>query len=110
MRDERAAVEAQLVACLKAEAGEIARDMATHVGEQIFDVLKRHGLMMRSEAGATAMLTLSAVRLLTQAADQCSRAAEEDCTGAVARLFRECLPDNLRAHLAGTDETGRGEV
>lgn len=91
--------DAELVAFLRQEADEVARDMAGHVGDQIFDVCRRHGMMMRSEAGATAMLALAAVQLLEQAIDQCSRAAEDDCRADVANLFRNLLTEPTRAAL-----------
>lgn len=86
------AVEDQRLAdFLLKEGGEIAHDMAHHVGDQIFEVMKRNGMAQRSEAGATAMLTIASTMLLEQAIDQCSRAAEDDCRGAVVRMFRAQL-------------------
>ncbi|MFO6447834.1 hypothetical protein ACLBKU_11870 [Erythrobacter sp. NE805] len=92
---------------LLAEANHIVKDMAGHVGEQIFEVLKRNGLAMLTEAGATGMMTITARDVLEQAIDQCSRAAEDDCRGAVVRLFVSILSDEtkaaLQAALAGDD-------
>lgn len=90
---------AHVVAFIEKEGGEIAHDMAHHVGDQIYEVLKRNGLAMRSEAAATSMLVLASVQTLMQAIDQCSRAAEEDCTAPVVTLFLNSLPDALRDHL-----------
>lgn len=88
--------EQRLAAFILEEGGEISRDMGGHVADQIFELLKRNGLLMRSEAGATAMLTHAAMQVLAQAVDQCSRAAEDDCTLPVLTLFRELLPENMR--------------
>lgn len=91
------AVEDQRLAdFLLKEGGEIAHDMAHHVGDQIFEVMKRNGMAQRSEAGATAMLTIASTMLLEQAIDQCSRAAEDDCRGAVVRMFRAQLSSETR--------------
>lgn len=79
---------------LKGQIDHVVRDMAGHVGDQIFALLKRHGLMMRSEACATGMLVLASVHALRQAIDQCRRAAEEDCTPSVIALFKSCLADH----------------
>jgi hypothetical protein len=81
------------------EGGEVAHDMANHVADQIFELLQRNGLMMRSEAGATAMLVLAARNVLAQAVDQCSRAAEDDCTASVLTLFLACQPENLAGRM-----------
>lgn len=81
---------------IRKEGGEIARDMGTHVADQIFELLKRNGMLMRSEAGATAMLAHAAMQVLAQAVDQCSRAAEDDCTLAVLTLFHDLLPEKLQ--------------
>jgi hypothetical protein len=87
--------EDRLAAILKEQIDHVVRDMATHVGDQIFELLKRHGLMMQSEAASTGMMVLASIQLFAQAADQCSRAAEDNCDAAVTKLFLECLPDNL---------------
>jgi len=87
--------QTELQAYLKGEISEIVRDMANHTGDQIFDVLKRNGLLMRSEAASTALAVMAAVQVLVQAVDQCNRAAEEDCTKAVVKLFVELLPSRL---------------
>lgn len=87
-----AAPDDGLVAALHEQCTEVARDMAGHVADQIFDVLKRHGLMMRTEAMATAMMAHAAMQVLRQACDQCSRAAEEDCTAEVVKLFTDLCP------------------
>ncbi len=94
---ERERLEARLAQFLKQEIDGVVRDMAHHVGDQIFEVCKRHGLMMKSEAAATGMLVLAAVQVLRQAVDQCSRAAEEDCRDAVIALFNQCLSEKVAA-------------
>jgi hypothetical protein len=78
------------------ESNQIVRDMAGHVGDQLFDVLKRNGLAMMTEAGATSMMTIAARDVLEQAIDQCSRAAEDDCRAAVVLLFCSILGDETR--------------
>lgn len=100
-RDERAAQ--MLADFILNEAGEIAHDMAHHVGDQVFDVLKRHGLMMRSEAGATGMLVITAAMILEQAINQCSRAAEEDCRAAVVKMFLSQVQPATANELNGID-------
>jgi len=98
--DERPSAEDQRLAdFIRNEGGQIAHDMAHHLGDQLFEVMKRNGLAMKSEAGATAMLTIAATMMLEQAIDQCSRAAEEDCRAAVLRLFRDLLNDKTKAVL-----------
>lgn len=89
--------EAPLTRFLKREIDGVVRDMSGHVGDQIFDVCKRHGLLMKSEAAATGMLVLAAVQVLHQAVEQCSRAAEADCSGEVLALFNQCLSEKLAA-------------
>jgi hypothetical protein len=89
--------EEQLAAFLVSQIDEVVRDMTSHVGDQIFDVLKRNGLLMRCEAAATVMLIEASVQILTQAADQCSRAAESDCSDAVIAVFMQLLRDRLAA-------------
>lgn len=79
---------------------EVVRDMAAHVRDQIFDVLKRNGLLMRSEAAATVMLIEASVQILAQAADQCSRAAESDCSDAVIAVFIQLLRDRIASATA----------
>ena len=88
--------DARVAAFILQEGGEIARDMGGHVAEQIFELLKRNGMLMRSEAGATAMLAHAAMQVLAQAVDQCSRAADDDCTLAVLTLFRDLMPEKLQ--------------
>lgn len=95
----------ELAAFLQKEADQIVHDLAHHTGDQVFDVLKRNGLLCKSEAGTTAMLTLTAINILLQAIDQCSRAAEEDCSKAVLALFCNCLPDE---HAAAIKARGDG--
>jgi hypothetical protein len=89
----------QLAKFLEQEANHIVKDMAGHVGDQIFDVLKRSGLAMHTEAGATGMMTIAARNVLEQAIDQCSRAAEVDCRLAVTMLFASILSDETSAAL-----------
>lgn len=89
--------EDDLARFLIAEIDGVVRDMAGHVGDQIFDVLKRNGLLMRSEAAATCMMIEASVQMLAQAADQCSRAAEAPCHDAVIAVFIQLLRDRIDA-------------
>lgn len=91
-REAEDKMSAALADFLAKECSQIAHDMAHHVGDQIFEVMKRNGMAQQSEAGATAMLVIASTMLLEQAVDQCSRAAEEDCRKAVVTLFRSLLP------------------
>lgn len=93
-------IERELTQFLVTQIDDVVRDMAAHVGDQIFEVLKRNGLLMRSEAAATVMLIEVAVQTLAQAADQCSRASETDCSDAVIAVFIQRLHDRI----AGADE------
>jgi hypothetical protein len=63
--------DVQLAAFLVEQIDDVVRDMASHVGDQIFEILKRNGMLMRSEAAATVMLIEASVQILAQAADQC---------------------------------------
>lgn len=87
--------EATLTTYLVDQIDDVVRDMASHVGDQIFDVLRRSGMLMRSEAAATVMLIEASVQILAQAADQCSRAAESDCSDAVVAVFIQLLRDRI---------------
>ncbi len=97
-----------LAAHLIAQVDDVVRDMSSHVGDQIFDVLKRNGLLMRSEAAATVMMIEASVQMLAQAADQCSRAAEVDCSDAVVAVFIQILRERLASGIdARSGETER---
>jgi hypothetical protein len=101
--------EREFTKFLISQVDDVVRDMATHVGDQIFDVLKRNGLLMRSEAAATVMLIEASVQILAQAADQCSRAAESDCSDAVIAVFIALLRDRIDYYSkARGEEVGNG--
>jgi hypothetical protein len=57
-------VEQLVEALLQAEGEQIVRDMAGHVGDEIHAVLKRHGMTMRTTAGAIGVGVLAAVQVL----------------------------------------------
>jgi hypothetical protein len=90
---------------LEDEAATVVRDMATHVGDQIFELLKRNGMLLRTVASATGMTTLAAIQVLAQANDFAGRSMDDDTerafmTTAIARLFLAELPDDLRSIIA----------
>lgn len=88
-----------LSAFMRTQIDHVVRDMAGHVGDQIFDVLRRNGLAMLTEAAATGMMVITARDVLEQAIDQCSRAAEEDCRNAVILMWVNMQSDANKAAL-----------
>lgn len=87
------------------------RDMAGHLGEQLFELLKRNGMLMRSVAGGVGALTLASALTLAQAHDFLRRSLADTSDGenlieaseneavALALLFLGELPPELRAAL-----------
>lgn len=73
------------------------RDMARHTGDQVFDVLKRNGLLMPTVGAAIGMMTLAASQILGQAIDFANRSTDEDCGDLIMALF-----DQLRNADAAT--------
>lgn len=98
---------------LASEGEQVVRDMAGHVGDQIFEVLRRNGMAMASVAGATGVQTLAAAIILGQADDFLRRSLDGDndgeATAGVARLFLSQLPPALVAAIrALAKEAGDG--
>ena len=92
---------------LKAEGEQVVRDMAGHVGDQLFDVMKRNGMAMETAAGSAGVQVIAAVQILAQADDFLRRSldgeADATATAALAKLFMSELPKHLRAALSDTD-------
>lgn len=91
-------IAAQLLA---AEGKQIVEDLAGHVGDQIFDVLRRNGMAMSTAAGSAGVQTLAAAQVLAQASDFLCRSLDgehdAEATAAIALLFMEQLPATLSA-------------
>ncbi len=107
---ERAAEVAH--ALLHSEGEQIVRDMATHVGDEVHGVLKRHGMMMRTTAGTIAMGVLASLQMLAETVEFARKsmdghaADEEAIASAALCLFvdeaTQSLPA-LAAALRGRD-------
>jgi hypothetical protein len=96
---------------IEAEGEQVVRDMAGHVGEELFDALKRNGMLMQSVAGAVGAITLAAAQTLSQAHDFLRRSLADESDGtppvkagadeaeAIALLFVGELPVEMKAAL-----------
>ncbi len=110
---ERAADVAH--ALLHSEGEQIVRDMATHVGDEVHGVLKRHGMMMRTTAGTIAMGVLASLQMLAETVEFARKsmdgdaADEEAIASAALCLFADEATQSLpalAAALRGRDAAG----
>lgn len=105
---------------MDAEGETIVRDMAGHLGDQLFETLRRNGMMMRSVAGAVGVLTLCAAQVLVQAEDFLRRSMADESDGepaiepdaveaaAIATLFLGELTAPLRLALQAPAQVSTG--
>lgn len=96
---------------MEVEGEQIVRDMGGHLGDQLYEVMKRNGMMMGSAAGVMGVLTIAAAQTLGQAWDFLARTLADDDHGqpaieadaieavAILHLFRAELPEPLRRAL-----------
>jgi NTP pyrophosphatase (non-canonical NTP hydrolase) len=63
---------------IEAEGGRIVRDMAGHVGDEIHEVLKRHGLTMATAAGAIGVGVLAGVQVLNETLEFAMRSVDTE--------------------------------
>ena len=100
--------EALALYLVQAEGEQIVRDMAEHVGDQIFDILRRNGMAMSTAAGSAGVMILAAARVIGQAEDFLRRSlggeADDLATAALAKLLLSEVPATVRAALNGDQE------
>jgi hypothetical protein len=88
---------------IEAEGGRIVRDMAGHVGDEIHEVLKRHGLTMTTAAGAIGVGVLAGVQVLNETLEFAMRSVDTEAEKASIAAGVAAL---VGAHIApslGTD-------
>lgn len=105
--DDTALVEREKLAAyfIEAEGAQIVRDMAQHVGDEIHEVLKRHGMTMTTAAGAIGVGVLAGVQALNEASEFARRSVDTEderasITAGVAELIRSELEPLLTAALS----------
>jgi len=96
---------------IEAESGSIVRDMGGHIGDQIFEVIKRNGMLFETTAGATGAMVLASVHVLNQAIDFIERSMDDDAErrqvrDACALLFLREAPEAIRAILSKEADDG----
>lgn len=97
---------------IEAEDGQIVRDMAGHVGDEVHQVLKRHGMMMKSAAGAIGVGVLAGVQILNDTLEFALRSVDTDderasIAAGIAALIQSEIDDSL-AHTARPDAGDAG--
>lgn len=104
--DETALVEREKLAAyfIEAEGTQIVRDMARHVGDEIHEVLKRHGMTMTTAAGAIGVGVLAGVQALNDTLEFARRSVDTEgeraaIAGGVAELIQSELDTTLTAAL-----------